>query len=69
MISPHIDFPWKQFLMHVVLPTVLTIALFLSGIFFFIIPAIESSSMDRKREMLQELTSSAWNVLAKLEND
>jgi len=25
--------------------------------------------MDRKREMIRELTTSAWNILAKLHND
>ena len=34
-----------------------------------LIPLIEKNSMDRKREMIQELTRSAWNILAKLEND
>lgn len=69
MISPHISFPWKSFLLRVVVPTVLTIVLFISGIIFFIIPTIEKNSLDRKREMIRELTTSAWNILAKLEND
>ena len=37
--------------------------------FSVIIPAIENSSLDRKREMIRELTNSAWNILAKLEHD
>ncbi|MEI6127292.1 MAG: cache domain-containing protein, partial [Pseudomonadota bacterium] len=69
MISPNILFPWRFFLLRVVVPTILAIALFIAGIFFKIIPTIEKNSMDRKREMLRELTSSAWNILAKLEND
>jgi signal transduction histidine kinase len=36
---------------------------------FMIIPTIEKNSLERKREMIRELTTSAWNILAKLEND
>jgi signal transduction histidine kinase len=69
MISPHIAFPWKSFLWRVVVPTILSFVLFIAVIFVFIIPAIEKTSLVRKREMIQELTTSAWNILAKLEND
>jgi len=60
---------WKSFLIRIILPTSLTIALFLSAIFLIIIPAIEKNSLDRKREMIRELTNSAWNILAKFEYD
>jgi len=69
MITPHISFPWKTFLGRVVVPTVLTIVLFISAFFFVIIPSIRENSMDRKREMIRELTTSAWNILAKFNND
>jgi signal transduction histidine kinase len=60
---------WKPFSKRIVLPTILTIVLYISAIFFIIIPAIEKNSMDHKREMIRELTNSAWNILAKLHND
>ncbi len=69
MISPHITFPWKSFLWRIVVPTILAFILFIGVIFAFIIPTIEKTSLERKREMIQELTTSAWNILAKLEND
>ena len=69
MTSPQNVFPWKSFFVRVVVPTVLTIVMFGAGIFFVIIPTIEKNSLDRKREMIQELTNSAWNILAKLEHD
>jgi signal transduction histidine kinase len=69
MITPHIDFPWKTFLLRVVVPTVLTIILFISAFFFVIIPSIKNNSMDRKKEMIRELTTSAWNILAKFHAD
>jgi len=64
-----IAFPWKSFLLRVVVPTILTIVMFISGILFFIVPTVAKNSLDRKREMIRELTNSAWNILAKLEND
>ncbi|MDP2855402.1 MAG: cache domain-containing protein [Smithellaceae bacterium] len=69
IVSYYISFPWKSFLVRVVLPTVLTVVLFISAIIFLIVPTIEKNSLDRKREMIRELTHSAWNILAKLEND
>ena len=59
----------KPFSKRIVLPTIITIVLFISAIFFMIIPAIEKNSMDHKREMIRELTNSAWNILAKLHDD
>ncbi|MCX5898432.1 MAG: cache domain-containing protein, partial [Proteobacteria bacterium] len=55
--------------MRFVFPTAITIALFLISIFSIVIPTIEKNSLDRKREMIRELTNSAWNILAKLDND
>ena len=60
---------WKPFSKRIILPTILTIILFISAIFFMIIPAIEKNGMDHKREMIRELTNSAWNILAKLHDD
>jgi signal transduction histidine kinase len=59
----------KPFSKRIILPTIITIVLYISAIFFLIIPAIEKNSMDHKREMIRELTNSAWNILAKLHDD
>jgi signal transduction histidine kinase len=69
MSSSHIAYNWKSFTIRYVVPTALTISLFILAIFFMLIPLIEKNSMMRKQEMIQELTRSAWNILAKLEND
>jgi signal transduction histidine kinase len=69
MISPQNLFPWKSFFVRVVVPTVLASSMFISAIFYLLIPTIEENSLERKREMIQELTNSAWNILAKLEHD
>ena len=69
MTSQQLPFHWKSLGLRIVLPTGLTIALFILALFVFVIPTIQENSMDRKREMIRELTNSAWNILAKLDND
>jgi PAS domain S-box-containing protein len=58
-----------SFLARFIVPTVSTIVLFLTAIFLIIIPIIEKNNIDRKKEMIRELTTSAGNILAKLEHD
>ena len=58
-----------SFTVRFILPTLVTIALFLTAFFSIIIPTIEKNSLDRKREMIRELTTSAWNIFAKLDHD
>jgi len=69
MISLHIPDQWRSFLLRIVMPTILTIVLFVLALFMIIIPTIENNSLERKREMIRELTNAAWNVLAKFEYD
>jgi len=57
------------FLARFIFPTVITIALFLTAIFLIVIPTIEKNNIDRKQEMIRELTNSAWNTFAKLDQD
>ena len=58
-----------SFLARFIFPTVITIILFLTAIFLIIVPIIEKNNIDRKREMIRELTTSAWNIFVKLEHD
>ncbi|MDI6803231.1 MAG: DUF294 nucleotidyltransferase-like domain-containing protein [Bacteroidota bacterium] len=53
----------KKFLIKILFPTFLTIALFIVSIFQIIIPRFEETILDRKREMIRELTNSAWSVI------
>jgi signal transduction histidine kinase len=69
MFSQRLSVQWESFIIRIILPTLLSVALFVSAIFILFIPAIEKNSMDHKREMIRELTNSAWNILAKLEHD
>jgi PAS domain S-box-containing protein len=56
-------------LSRIVLPTLLTVILFVVAIFLVFIPTLEDNMMASKREMIRELTIAAWNILANLEQD
>lgn len=66
-------FNWGGFYLRFVLPAVSAIVLFIGFIFLIILPTIADSLLMRKREMIQELTNSAWSILAEyqmaVEND
>lgn len=59
----------KSFVFRSILPTFLTVALFIMAIMHFVLPTLEKSIMDQKREMIRELTNAAWNILARFEYD
>ena len=50
------------------LPAILSILLFVATLFFVFFPDIEKDYMAHKKEMIQELTESAWSVLAMYES-
>ncbi|WP_373498356.1 response regulator [Desulfococcus sp.] len=58
----------KSIPIRIGLPALLTLVLFMTAIFFIILPAMEESFMARKREMIRELTESAWSILATFES-
>ena len=51
-------------ILRLVLPSVLTIVLFTGALFAVILPALEDAFVERKREMIRELTQTAWDTLA-----
>jgi signal-transduction protein with cAMP-binding, CBS, and nucleotidyltransferase domain len=53
----------KRFIYSIVAPTILAISMFIITFYVFIIPMFERSMMDRKKEMILELTNTAWSVL------
>ncbi len=59
----------KKFYLKIILPTILTILLFILTIFLIIIPRFQQNIMNGKREMIQELTNSAWSILSEFETD
>lgn len=60
---------WRRFLLGIVLPSVLTIALFLVVLFAVLVPTMERSLLARKRETIRELTNTAWSILAEYERE
>ena len=59
----------NRFYLKILLPSILSILLFILAIFLIIIPHFQQNIMDGKREMIKELTNSAWSILSKYEND
>ena len=47
----------------------MAILLFILTIFFILIPRYQQNIMNGKREMIKELTNSAWSILSKYEQD
>ena len=57
---------WRHFTVNIISPAILTFALFLVLIFAVIIPTMKKNIVERKKEMLRELTQAAWSDLAAL---
>ncbi|MHB9038175.1 MAG: DUF294 nucleotidyltransferase-like domain-containing protein [Armatimonadota bacterium] len=60
---------WRDLIFHFVFPTLLAIVLFITAIYAIFLPTFERSLLDRKREMIRELTNSAWSILSGFEKD
>ena len=59
----------RHFFFQIVFPTLLAMGLLTSALFAVLLPAFQRSLMDRKREMIRELTNSAWSILAEYHAD
>ncbi|MBN1251593.1 MAG: cache domain-containing protein [Bacteroidales bacterium] len=53
----------QKFILNIILPAVLTIIFFITALFAGVIPYFEENMLESKREMIQELTNSAWSLL------
>jgi len=53
----------RKFYLSIVLPSIVAIALFIISIFVVILPSVERNIMERKKEMISELTNTAWSLL------
>lgn len=49
--------------LRIALPALLTILLFITAIFFILLPQLERSFMTRKQETIKELTETVWSLL------
>ncbi len=59
----------NRIFLKIFIPSVITILLFILTIFLIIIPRFQQNIMNGKREMIKELTNSAWSILSKYESD
>ncbi len=59
----------RSYVLRIFLPTLIAIALFLAAIWGIILPSFEQTLLDRKRELIRELTNSAWSILASYERN
>ena len=59
----------RDFVLRIFLPALLAIGLFVAAIWGLIVPSFERALLERKREMIRELTNSAWSILASYERD
>jgi signal-transduction protein with cAMP-binding, CBS, and nucleotidyltransferase domain/PAS domain-containing protein len=57
---------WRHFAVNIISPAILTFALFLGFIFAVIVPAMKRATLERKKEMIRELTQLEWSELAGL---
>lgn len=57
---------WRHFVVNIISPAILTFALFFGLIFAVIIPTMKKNIIERKKEMIRELTQAAWSELAGL---
>jgi PAS domain S-box-containing protein len=49
--------------LNIISPVILTLVLFVLTLFWLLLPSVEGHLMDRKREMIRELTESAWSTV------
>lgn len=62
-------FKRRSYILRIFLPTLIAIGLFLAVIWGIILPVFEQALVERKRELIRELTNSAWSILASYERD
>lgn len=58
---------WKRFVFRILVPTGLAVVLFTAFLFGLLLPDVERNFLDRKRELIRELTRSAVSVLKEYE--
>lgn len=61
--QPASSHPLKHFSYRIVFPTIAAIVLFITSIIYVIVPLVEDSMVDQKRQMLRELTSAAVSIV------
>jgi signal transduction histidine kinase len=53
--------------LRIALPALLTVLLFVTATFVIILPSLKENLLEKKREMLRELNTIVWNMVASYE--
>ena len=59
----------RKFFLSIVLPSILAISLFIISFYVIIIPSFEKNLMESKKEMISELTNTAWSLVNEYYNE
>ena len=59
----------RKFFLSIVLPSIIAIALFIISFYVFILPSVETNLMEGKKEMISELTNTAWSLVDEYYNE
>ena len=59
----------RSFVLRIVLPALAAMALFLIALWGLILPSFEQTLLERKREMIRELTNSAGSIISAYQRD
>jgi len=59
----------RNFFFSIVVPSILTILLFITAMYVIIIPSFEKNMMDKKKEMIRELTNTAWSLIKEYDDE
>ncbi|MBT4729590.1 MAG: PAS domain-containing protein, partial [Bacteroidetes bacterium] len=53
----------RQIFLNIIIPSIIAIILFIVTIYAFIIPTFEKNMLGSKKEMIKELTNTAWSIV------
>jgi len=59
----------RRVFVGIILPSIVAILLFFLSVWLFIIPIVEKNMMDNKKEMIGELTNTAWSLIDEFYQD
>ncbi|EIM64731.1 cache domain-containing protein [Desulfobacter postgatei] len=59
----------RKFFFSIIVPSILTILLFITSIYVILIPSFEKNMMNKKKEMIRELTNTAWSLIKEYDDE
>ena len=59
----------RKFFFSIIVPSILTILLFITSMYLILIPSFEKNMMNKKKEMIRELTNTAWSLIKEYDDE